>query len=233
MDPKQAQAPAVIATCFLHETGNEQNKLLLSPEHLQVRYQGRLRAFLLDHLRRLSFNHRKLMLPLVLGGITASLSLVAIFKTYYNPWLMLSLMLAGCLAAYRGYQGSWVLTVEEDKTYTDYYLSSVSPNLRAFVAYANTFTGRQPKGVLYLPLGVDEWNAAQEQEVLVSKSDQRLYYGQEISLIPSELPVVVPVNSLQQGVWLRWEDKEEAQIPLPYLQKGSRIPLQDLKPFFR
>ena len=233
MDQAQADIPQIIATCALHEAGNEQDKLLLGPEHLQVRYRGKIRGFALDHLRRLSFNHRKLMLPLVLGGITASLSLVAIFKTQYNPWLMLSLMLAGCLAAYRGYQGSWVLSIEEDKNYTDFYLQSISANLRAFVAYANTFTGRQPKGVLYLPLSSHEWSAAQEEEVLEIKNPQRLYYAQEISLIPSDRPLIVPVNSLLQTVRLNWENKEEADRPLPYLQKGSKLPVQELKPFFR
>lgn len=233
MDQPQAETPQIIATCYLHETGNEQNKLLLSSEHLQLRYQGRLRAFSLEHLRRLSFNHRKLMLPLVLGGIAASLSLVAIFKTQYNPWLMLSLMLAGCLAAYRGYQGSWVLTVEEDKTHTDYYLSSVTPNLQAFVTYANTFTGRRPKGVLYLPLSSNEWSLAQTHSFLEINSPRRLYYMSEISLLPPDQSVIIPVNSLHQHVLLTWITEESTRMPLPYLQKGSRLPLQELKPFFR
>lgn len=218
----------------MHETGDEQNKLLLSAEHLQFRYQGRLRAYSTEYLRRLSFNHRKLMLPLVLGGIAASLSVVAIFKTHYNPWLMLSLMLAGCLAAYRGYQGSWVLTVEEDKTHTDYYLSSVTPNLQAFVDYANTFTGRrQPKGVLYLPLSPNEWNVAQTYPFLEIKSPRRLYYMPEISLLPPGQSVIIPVNSLHEHVLLTWIIEESTRLPLPYLQKGSRLPLQELKPFFR
>lgn len=230
---QQTETPRIIATCYLHEHGNEQNKLLLSAEHLQFRHQGRLRVFVLDHLRRLSFNHRKLMLPLVLGGITGSLSLVAIFKTQYNPWLMLSLMVGGLLAAYIGYQGSWVLTIEEDKNYTDYYLSSISDNLRAFVAYANTFTSRQPKGVLYLPLSPEEWSAAQQQAFMEVQSPRRLYYLQEISQLPPTSTVIVPVNSLQQSVLLGWENNEEAQMPVPHLQKGSRLSLEELKPFFR
>lgn len=174
------------------------------------------------------------MLPLVLGGIAASLSLVAIFKTQYNPWLMLSLMLAGCLAAYRGFQGSWVLTIEEDKTHTDYFLSSVTPNLQAFTAYANTFTGRrQPKGILYLPLSPNEWSVAQTQPFLEIKSPRRLYYMSEISLLPSDQSVIIPVNSLHQKVVLTWIPEESTQIPLPFLQKDSRLPLQELKPFLR
>jgi hypothetical protein len=230
---QNTETPRIIATCYLQQHGNEQNKLLLSAEHLQLRHQGRLRVFVLDHLRRLSFNHRKLMLPLVLGGITGSLSLVAIFKTQYNPWLMLSLMVGGLLAAYIGYQGSWVLTVEEDKNHTDYYLSSISANLRAFVAYANTFTSRQPKGVLYLPLSSEEWRDAREQVFIEVQSSRRLYYLQEINLLPAKSAVIIPVNSLNQSVLLSWENNEEAQMPVPYLQKGSRLSVQDLKPLFR
>ncbi len=174
------------------------------------------------------------MLPLVLGGITASLSLVAIFKTTYNPWLMLSLMIGGCLAAYLGYQGSWVLTIEEDKTYNDYFLSSISANLRAFVAYTNTFTThRQPKGVLYLPLSAAEWQNAQQQEFIKIQKPRRLFYLQEISLLSAENTVVIPVNSLQRGIFLDWENDEEAQMPVPYLQQESWLPLQEIKPFFR
>ena len=226
-----SETPQIIATCYLHEAGDEQNKLWLSPQHLQVWHRGRLRVFSLEQLRRLEFNHRKLMLPLVLGAIAASLSLVAIFKTHYNPILMLCLLVAGCLAAYRGYQGNWVLTIEESKTYTDYYLSSVSPNLRAFVAYANTFTGRQPKGLLYLPLTHDEWGAARERGQLGINRPQRLYYRQELRLVPAGKPVIVPIDSLRPEVQLGWQQEEETAVPVPFLQKG-RLPVQELKPSF-
>lgn len=226
-----SETPQIIATCYLHEAGNEQNKLWLSPEHLQVWHRSRLRVFPLEQLRRLEFNHRKLMLPLVLGGIAASLSLVAIFKTHYNPVLMLCLMVAGCLAAYRGYQGSWVLTVEESKTYTDYYLSSISPNLRGFVAYVNTFTGRQPKGLLYLPLTPEKWATALERGYLATNSPQRLYYRQELSAVPAGHPVIVSINSLKPEVKVRWQQEEETAMPVPFLQK-SHLPVQELKPYF-
>lgn len=226
-----SETPQIIATCYLQEAGNEQNKLWLSPEHLQLWHRGRLRVFPLEQLRRLEFNHRKLMLPLVLGGIAASLSLVAIFKTHYNPILMLCLMVAGCLAAYRGYQGSRVLTIEEDKTYTDYYLSSISPNLRAFVTYVNTFTGRQPKGLLYLALTPEEWATALERGYLDIRTPQRLHYRQELSQLPADRPVIVPLNSLKPEIQLRWQQQEETAEPVPFLQAG-RLPVQELKPSF-
>lgn len=195
-------------------------------------YRGRHKVFEMEQISDLSFNHRKLMLPLILGGTVACLSLVAIFKAYYDPWLMLSLFTLGTLSAYFGYKGRWVLTVEEHKSYTDFFLKSITPNLKAFVAYANTFTGRQPKGILYLPLTFARWKAAQESELFKPDIAARLFFRHELNSIPAKNWVILPIPTLQDGIMISWKTIEENALH-PYLEKNSYISLQDVKPIVR
>ena len=222
----------VIATCPLGSK-NKEDKLWLTEEHLQLLYRGQLKVFALEEVRQLSFNHRKLMLPLIVGGVAATLSLVAIFKLFYNPWLMLSLLVAGCLAAFVGYRGSWVLTIEEEKVHTDLFLSSISPALRSFVQYANTFTGRKPKGVLYLPLLNNEAAAIYERDYLAPSTERRLYFRQEIGSLPPAITIILPVNSLSSTVYISWKPHEQTGEPQPFLQKGSRLDLKEYPTIYR
>lgn len=224
MDHKQ-DTSATIATCYLREAGNEQHKTWLSQDHLYLLYKGQLKIFALEEVNQITFNHRKLMFPLVIGGVAACLSLVAIFKLYYNPWIMLSLLTAGCLAAYRGYQGSWVLTIEEQKTHTDFFLDGISPNLRAFVRYANTFTGRKPKGILYLPLSTKEWEKAQAEGFFQVREPLRLYFGRQTALAPSDKPAFIAVNTLEDHVHTSWKKDPDSQELHPFVEPGSHIPL--------
>lgn len=229
MDQK-TDSSATIATCYLRETGNEQHKAWLSQHHLSLLYKGQLKVFALEEIRKITFNHRKLMLPLVIGGVAACLSLVAIFKLYYNPWIMLSLLTAGCLAAYRGYQGSWVLTIEEQRGHTDFFLEGISPNLRAFVRYANTFTAHKPKGILYLPLSAKEWEKAQAEGSFYVRQPLRLYFGQETSLTPPEKPALLPVNTLEESLHISWKKDPDKQEFQPFIEPGSQVPLKYSSP---
>lgn len=223
-----------IAAAYLREQGNERHKIWFNLEHLHILYHGRHRVFEMERINQIAFNHRKLMLPLLFGATAACLSLVAIIKLYYNPWLMMFILTAGCLSAYWGYLGKWVLTVEEDKNHTDYFLKSITPNLRAFVDYANTFTGRKEKGILYLPVHKDKWEAIRDGGVFLPDKDTRLYFRHEFSSIPPKNWVLVPISTLQEGVFLSWKKSFDADNSLhPYLQRNSRIPLQGVEPVNR
>lgn len=222
-----------IAFAYLQEKGNERYKIWFNLELLQLFYMGRHRVFDMEQVSRLSFNHRKLMLPLILGGTAASLSLVAIFKAYYDPWLMLSILTIGALCAYFGYKGKWVLTVEEHKSHTDFFLKTITPNLRAFVAYANTFTGRQPKGILYLPLTFARWQAARENGQYKTETASRLFFRHELNSIPAKNWVILPIATLEDGINIGWKATETENDLHPYLEENSYISLQDIQPIVR
>lgn len=232
MQSQDSDNTQTIATCYLQKAGNEAHKIWLTRQHIQLLYHGRHRVFELVQVSRLAFNQRKLMLPLVGGGIAATLSLVAIFKTYASPWLMLSLLVAGVLIAYLGYQGSWVLTVHENKHHQDFFLKDISPNLRAFVNYANTFTGRQAPGMLYLPLSRQEWEQYSHSPAFMLQDTKKLCFRHEIGGVPPHLSVIVPVNSLDENIRLQWSADDQQQL-YPCLLPGSSLALQETKPFFR
>lgn len=221
----------VIATCPLGSDTREE-KLWLTEEYIQLLYRGQLKVFNLTDVRRLSFNHRKLMLPLIAGGITATLSLVAVFKLNYNPWLTLSLLVAGCMATFIGYRGSWVLTIQEDRFHSDFYLKGISPALRSFIQYAGTFIGHQPKGILYLTFSHEERRSFRNDYVVLA-AEKRLYFREEISHISASALSVVPVNSLAPTVHISWKTDPQTGNILPFLLKGSRINLQEYPPVYQ
>ncbi len=227
------EVPSAIATVYLHEAGNEQNKMWLNQEYLQLVYKGQLKVFPLKNITRISFNHRKLMLPLVIGGIAASLSLVAIMKLFYNPWLTLSLLTAGCLAAYRGYQGSWVLTIEEAKFHSDFFINAITPNLKAFVRYANTFTGHKQQGILYLPRHINQWENDQSRGFIRVNQPARLLFGYELSEIQSENTIIIPINSLHETIHISWQTGEGSDDIFPFLHPSATVPLENVRPVIR
>lgn len=225
---------STIAICYLHQAGDEQNKIWFTREHLQLLYKGRLKVYPLNLIRRISFNHRKLMLLLVAGGITASLSMVAIIKLFYNPWLTLSLLTLGCLAAYKGYQGSWVLTIEEAKYHSDFFIKSITPNLKAFVRYANTFTGHKQQGVLYLPVPTEKWEKDKATGYIRIHEPARLYFGFELPEMNRNNSLIIPVNTLEDTVYISWRtEKESEQDIFPFLQPSSIISTESLHPIQR
>jgi uncharacterized protein (DUF952 family) len=133
----------VYAICYLHQIDDERNKCLLTGKHLVVIRKGKTHRFPLADIQRIAFDHRRIMLPLVVGGIAAPFSLLAMFTRVTDPWLMLPLFFMSLFALYLGWLGYPALIVQDSIREHDFQLRYVSQNLRAFAAFAHNFIRKQ------------------------------------------------------------------------------------------
>jgi hypothetical protein len=133
--------------------------LQLTDGALHITYRGRHRAFSLAYVQQLALEHRKLWLPLIGGGILASLCLLALLQTFSMPFRLLSGVMAGFLLMWWGFRGSGALVVYEQRNRTDFLLPAENKSLPLFVAFTNRLIRRYPA-----PLGHYSFLAS-EQEV--------------------------------------------------------------------
>jgi len=138
--------PKFRAFCYLYKQGDERNKCTLTETVLIVTNKGIEDTYLLKNLNHAEFHEKKLLLPLIAGGIIASLGLTAYLSGYFNPWLTMSVSIAGIYLFYFGWSGTWTLSLDTSLGNKDYYLKGVSLNLKAFVSYLNYLLLEEPEG---------------------------------------------------------------------------------------
>ncbi|MDN5212154.1 DUF952 domain-containing protein [Fulvivirgaceae bacterium BMA12] len=120
---------------------------MLSNDSLTIIYRSRSYQFDLSYIKQITFESRKLMFPLILGGTASAFILISILNNLFNPWLSLSLLLLSLAVAYLGWMGTNVLTIKESGHNNDFMLKHVSINMRSFIGYVNKMI-RFKKGLL-------------------------------------------------------------------------------------
>lgn len=128
-----------VAICFLERDNDKKNQCLLSENFLTVIRKGKITTFHLDEIQRLIFTQRKYMLPLIIGGVFAPLSVIAISENLFNPWGILIWLMLNLMLVYIGWLGFKALTVNFKDFHRDFPIRSYSSNLKEFVAFANEY----------------------------------------------------------------------------------------------
>ncbi len=162
------EADKIYAICYLHQANDERNKCLLTGKDLVVVRQGKTYRFPLIEIKRIAFGHRRVMLPLVAGGIVAPLSLLAIYTYHSDPWLMLPLFFLGLFALYWGWMGYPALLIKDGVREHDFQLLYISPNMQAFAAFASSMVetkkNKGEKAVIYHIAERTIWEQARQAE---------------------------------------------------------------------
>ncbi len=160
----------IIAFCYLYKDKDEKNKCLLTAEHLHLIKGGRHTVFELWELREVGFQHKKILAPLVSGGISASLGSIALINYFANPWLMLSICFMGVFLFYHGWRGSPTLSMVTSIKEDHFMMRSISNNLSSFIHYVNQYLESQrfpEKRMFYASLSPEKWE--KEKEVILKK----------------------------------------------------------------
>ena len=177
-DPLALERP--LAVCYLHRQGDEDNRCLLTPRQLIVVSRGKVYRFERKRIKRLAFEERRAWLPLIVGGIVAPFSLLAILLNLYNSWTMMLLFLPSLLLLYLGWFPYPVLAVHDDVKPHDFRLPSVSDNLRAFAQFFNRMTHQQDASIYHVARAAD-WQAASStgQYAPASLSDEGFIHASQ------------------------------------------------------
>jgi hypothetical protein len=161
-----------IAIAYLYRADDQDNKCMLTTKRLVVVYEGKVFSLEREHIRSVDFEQRRLLLPLVSGGIIAPFSLLAIFLNLYNLWYLMLLFFLGLLLFYLGLQQQPTLSIRDSVKSHDFFLREITPNLRAFVNFSRQLLfGRQ--SLLYLPLKSTEWQVLKHRDKIAPASLER------------------------------------------------------------
>ncbi len=201
---------SIIAFCYLENEGDEQNKCLLSETALHIKQKGITSSLLLGWIQQVSFKRKKYLLPIVLGGIIAPLAGLGLFQYYLNPWLMMGIMLIAILAIYYGYEGGVALCIETPVKEYDFFVATVSPNLKAFAA----FVQQKIKGIdikYYIKLGMEDIAELQQNGHLkLPEAGLRVYLQNEIN--SSELQNYFEMNFEKMATEMRYIKSDYGQL---------------------
>ena len=132
----QEKAKAIV---YLLSEGDNKNKVMISDDQLLVIQKNQKHIFLLANIKVLQTEDKKLLFPLILGGIITPFAFLSYFVNLFNPWLHLFLIMGGLLLLYIGWTGKPSFTIVlKNGDERNYYLPLISNNLLAFIDFANT-----------------------------------------------------------------------------------------------
>ena len=128
-----------IAMCYLQQAGDERNKCYYNKSELFVITHGREFRIKLEQVDSIFIKNKLLLLPVILGGLIASLGMVAFFQNlYYSPYLLF-LILAGILLFYFGMNGLPAFVIRSGNYENHFILWKKTGNLNAFTDYLSFF----------------------------------------------------------------------------------------------
>jgi hypothetical protein len=126
------------AKVFLLKDGDTSNMAMVTDGKLMVVREGKKMLFSLAEVKALESTNKKLLFPLILGGIVAPFAFLSYFTNMFHPLLHLLLTLLGLLLFYVGWAGRAGLLVRMSKGHEEIvYLPSISKHLLAFIDYIN------------------------------------------------------------------------------------------------
>lgn len=169
------QDEEIYAFCYIGKQGDEKNKCLLSNKHLIIIRKGRPHYFPAENILDISFKQRRLLLPLVAGGIIVPFSLLLIFRNAFHTWPVLFLLFGGIFLLYFGYIGRLAITIQTIIKEYDVFVQEATPNLEAFINFANQHiknlknkNSENPDNLLKIVLYKEEWVMQKENDFISS-----------------------------------------------------------------
>lgn len=121
-------------------TFNRGDSLTLTDKKLYISYNGKTSSFYLKSITALQLSFRRLILPILTGGIIAPLSLLALFLKAMNLFFAFTMFLIGILLLYYGYSGSYQIVFRlKHNVSVSFFVDEPAESLYQFVRYVNRF----------------------------------------------------------------------------------------------
>lgn len=132
----QDEAKAIV---YLLSEGDNNNKVIISDDQLLVIRKNHKKLILLKSISILKSENKKLLFPLILGGIVTPFAFLSNFTNLFHPLIHLISILGGMFLFYIGWIGKSAFTIVfKNGDEADFYLPSISKNLQAFIDFVNT-----------------------------------------------------------------------------------------------
>ncbi|MFA0960716.1 hypothetical protein AB9P05_02810 [Roseivirga sp. BDSF3-8] len=200
-----------LAKLYLLKEGDERNRILFTNQRLIVFRHGKLSTYSRANLSHISMEHKKLLAPLIGGGIAGGLTLFAIFKGIAASSLAIIILILCSYLFYLGIKGSPALLVHHGfgrQISTDLILiPNKSEGTNGFIGYVNRQLIMREEQPLYLSITNKQWELLLSQGGLVpsddyftlSKEPEKESSQIQLRLIPEKLEKEVRYEKNKDG----------------------------------
>ncbi len=154
-----------IAICYLSREGDKNNCCILTSRRLKISHRKSENIF--DHrsIKGLRIERKKLLLPLLAGGIFIPLTLVSFFELSLDPFPVTMMLFAGLVIFYLGWNGSKVLSViTADQSYY-YPFRQSNAGIQPFINYSLNRMKRISQSELYYYIILKTGGVTVEDEI--------------------------------------------------------------------
>lgn len=169
-----------MARVFLNRDDDHRNCIYLTDEVLIVRIKNRNNEYALEHIQRLNWEQKKLIVPIVVGGLMSSFSTIAYMNDFLHPLLLLSLFIGGIFLTYFGLEGLNALTVILVKSQEHYFVKKTE-HVMEFVRFFNSFLRNKSSFSYYTTIGTNLWGHVQSSGKLLVKEKLALETKKPVS----------------------------------------------------
>ncbi|MDH5368198.1 MAG: hypothetical protein OEW67_14520 [Cyclobacteriaceae bacterium] len=206
-----------IAICYLGQIDDEKNVCHLYEDYLLVIHKGKKNSFRRETLQGVNVKHKKLLFPLISGGIIGTFFLITAFNFSINIWISLTFSCLGFISLYFGWYGTSTFSITTSVKEYDFFLHQISKPVIAFSQFINEYiiTNNNDGIFFYLPFSPEEWkNATNTNEIKIYKKTY-LYNYQQIKTNNIISYLKIDISKINNPILI---DTEHGSLTLaPYL----------------
>lgn len=128
----------ILLVCYLKAKADPNFQLILTHDKLIVVYKGKSQVFYRRNILNIELSKKKLIVPLVIGGIGTSMAIVAMSMGWYHRQLNLFTIFFFFAVMYYGFVGKDALELFEKGHSNVYLINKVLPSIRRFIGFFNS-----------------------------------------------------------------------------------------------
>lgn len=213
----------MIAKCYIKKEDDDANMLYFDTRMLVMRFGGVSHRFSLSSKIALAITHKKLIVPILFGGLVGCFTLISIWQNLFLPILILLLFLAAMGAFYYGWMGNFFLEITQFKTTINFPITKNSQNLQQFIDFFHHYQSDMQLKPLYHVATKSQWEMQQHNSFYTHPSletdgfihaatDKQLSYILSHFFSPQQEVVILEIDTLRLGSPIKYEGKTEAHI---------------------
>lgn len=162
--------------------GDAENKCTLSRNELKITRKARLFSFPVSQIKAVSLENKKLLLPVIVGGILSPLMLLAIYENMFSPIILLLLFFTGLFMLYYGWSGAMALIILTTDRVHHIFLSNDTEHLTRFITFSNALikSFNEITGEFYFYILQSNKKHQNNSDFLEDRAEYILYTRKEI-----------------------------------------------------
>ena len=173
-----------IAKCYLANNNDDQNVCQVYTDYIIIVHKGK--SMLFDRMEIVDINvkHKKLLFPIIFGGIVGTFFMIAAFNFSINIWLSLGLSFLGIIGFLYGWYGKSTFSIITPVKEYDYFLNTIYAPLITFTQFIKAYIIANKEATIhfYLPFTKDQWKLQEMGDTLLFDNKTYLYTLKELEL---------------------------------------------------